>query len=317
MRTAQGLRGCIALIAVLLVAGTYVALSVLGLDPRKGTYQVVITMDETGGLTDTAAVTRFGFEVGSLRSIQTHRNGVDVTLTIDDEVRIPVSSPVIVQNLSAAGEQYLDFRPERSGGPYLRDGSRIGPDQVETMPAVGSVLAKIDRLGELIDPGMVREMADLLVTVTSDDAALADAATTVDLMQSTIHDKTPVIRGLFRLAQELDERFMDMRGPDLLRPVDETLKRLNPALGSLLVQLGRFGEMSERTDVWTAEVGPFMTGLLERLGTIVPEFGHIAAALLPVTGQLRGIRVNANAFTDLWGQAFPPGGPLRVQVTVR
>lgn len=317
MKTGKGLLGCGVLCLVLVITGAYIALGVLDLDPRKRTYEVVITMDQTSGLMDTSIVALFGMKVGSVREIQTRRDSVDVRIVIDARHRIAADSTVIVQNLSAAGEQYLDFRPQRPGGPYLRDGSRIGAQQVSDSPTVGAVLTKIDRIGQLLDPDVIAEMGELLRKVTEDEAVLSDATATLELVRGTIRDKGQVIRRLFRLAQELDRRFMSIDGPALLRPAAATLGRLAPALEEVLIELNNFGEMSRTTNVWNGSVGPFMDGLLQRMSVLIPEFGGIAGALVPVTGQLRGIRVNMNAFTQLWGQAFPKGGPMRVQVTVR
>ena len=39
---------------------------------------------------------------------------------------LPLDSPMYVHNLSAVGEQYLDFEPPDDEGPYAEDGSRAG-----------------------------------------------------------------------------------------------------------------------------------------------------------------------------------------------
>lgn len=317
MKIGKGLLGCAVLVLVLVIAVAYIALGVLDLDPRKQTYEVTISMDQTSGLMDTSLVALHGMKIGNVQQINTQRDSVQVRVAIDSSRQIPADSTVIVQNLSAAGEQYLDFRPQHSGGPYLRDGASIGSQQVSDSPTVGTVLAKVDRVGQLLDPGVVAEMGELLTTMTDDEAVLSDAAATLELVRGTVRDKGHLIRRMFRLVQELDKRFMTMGGPALLRPVAATLDRLAPAMGEVLTEVNNFAIMSKSTNVWNGVIGPFMDGLLQRLGVLLPEFGGIAGALLPVTGQLRGIRVNMNAFTDLWGRAFPKGGPMRVQVTVR
>ncbi|WP_341267787.1 MlaD family protein [Gordonia malaquae] len=317
MNVGKGLLGCGVLIGVLLVTVSYIAVGVLGLDPREQTYSVSVTMNQTSGLMATSSVSMHGMEIGDVDSILTDTTGVTVRLRINDRYRVPIASRVIVQNLSAAGEQYLDFRPESSAGPYLSDGAMVPVAQVDDAPTIGSVLSKVDRLAELIDPDVVVRLGAMLKAVTADESVLADAASTVDLMRTTLRDKTPIISSMFRLGQEFDRRIMAMDGPARLAPVGATLERLAPALNSVLTELGAFGAMSARTDAWNGQIGPFMDGLLTKLSVLVPEFGNIAAALLPVTGQLRRIRVDANAFTDLWGRAFPPGGPMRVEVTVR
>lgn len=317
MRLGKGLLGCLCLGVVLLVAAGYIAVRVLDVDPRRDEIAVTVTMNETGGLMDTSSVALHGLNIGRVTSIVTGLHGVDVSVRLDASYPVPTSSKVVVQNLSPAGEQYLDFRPDSSAGPYLADGARIGREQVVESATVDSVLGRIDRVGELLDPDVVGRMGELLKAVTADRAALTSSKAIAEFMSATIGDKATTIRRLFATAQRLDMRVMAIDGPNKLRPVAGTLEQLGPSLASVIRQLENFGTMSAKDDVWNSQIGPFMDRLLKDLNVLLPEVGGIAGALAPVTAQLRGIRVNMNAFTDLWGQAFPEGGPMRVQLMVK
>ncbi|MFW0792023.1 MlaD family protein [Gordonia sp. CPCC 205333] len=317
MKLRKGLLSCGCLGLILAISLAYLAFRVLDINPGRQNVEIVVTMGDTGGLMDTSAVAMHGLTIGRVRSIVAGRDGVDVTVSIDAKYAVPASSKVIVQNLSPVGEQYLDFRPDSPAGPYLADGARVGREQVVDSASVGSVLGRIDRLGELIDPAVIDRMGVVLKSVTADKAALSSMKLVAELMASTIADKSSVIRELFVAAQTLDMRLMSVDGPGRLRPVAGTLQNLAAPLADVIRQLNRFGAMSAKGDTWNSQIGPFMTRLLKDVSVLLPEFGGITAALAPVTAQLRGIRVNVGAFTDLWARAFPSGGPMRVQLTVK
>jgi phospholipid/cholesterol/gamma-HCH transport system substrate-binding protein len=60
-------------------------------------------------------------------------SGVRVKLSLEEGTRIPLASKVFVHNLSAVGEQYLDFEPAARSGPYAGDGDVIRGD-TESLP---------------------------------------------------------------------------------------------------------------------------------------------------------------------------------------
>lgn len=314
MRFSKPVVACGVLLAVLAIASGYLLVGILKVDPRKHTYDVTIALPQSAGLQETSTVSLYGIPIGTVRTIQAMRDEIRVSIAIDSTYRVPATSPVVVQNLSAAGEQYLDFRPSTSAGPYLVDGAAIQTDQVQNTATVGSLLAKFDKLGQLIDPAIITRLGQVIVDVASDQSALAGVGSGVNYLGSTLKDKEPAIRRMFRAVQVLDTRFMAMNGPAALAPAAGTLSTLAPAMGRVLTAFNSFAVMSADSDAWNGKVGPFMDKLLTQLSILIPAFGSVAAVLTPVTGQFRGIRVNAAAFTDLWGQTFPAGGPMRVQI---
>ena len=124
---------CIGLALVLLVASAYVAIGGLGINPARTMIAVRVLLPESGGLLANQDVTLRGIPVGRIKSVNLTDKGVEAVAAINSGVRIPRDSPVRVSGLSAAGEQYLDFRPQSGGGPFLTDGSLIDEHQT-TIP---------------------------------------------------------------------------------------------------------------------------------------------------------------------------------------
>ncbi len=172
---------------VLLITVAYLFHSVLGTPLLGGTKVVKVEMAATGGLFEGSAVTYRGVKVGKVRSIKLTDTGVEATIAITVSDDIPTDSLVKVRSLSPVGEQYLDFQPRTSHGPFIQDGSVIPATSTDlpktlasTVIAVNKVLAQINTnqlhslltelstglagtgndLGKLVDQGHVL-LADL------------------------------------------------------------------------------------------------------------------------------------------------------------
>ncbi|MEC4616362.1 MULTISPECIES: MlaD family protein [Tsukamurella] len=299
-----------------LLSGGYVLTSVLHLDLSRDTYTVELEMNKSAGLMDTSVVTLYGLQIGKVRSITAHTDRLSVEVELDSAQRVPLSTGVSVRNLSAAGEQYVDFRPETSAGPYLSAGSRIPASQVTDIATAGDVTAKIDRLGEMIDPAAVRRLADLMVQIAQDRTTLDNTKVIAGLMADTVRDKSKNISGVYRQGQLLDERLTAAGAAEKIRTTAPIVDRLAPALGGLIEQLGRLAGLAVEIDPFTV-VTPLLNTLYAELDRMLPGIGALSATLTPATAQLRGIRVNVGAFTDMWARAFPVGGPARVELSVK
>ncbi|WP_249358170.1 MlaD family protein [Nocardia cyriacigeorgica] len=91
-----------AIAAVLVLGVGYMTIGVLHLDPRRSYLTVDLHLRNSGGLGVNAPVLLNGIQVG--RTQQVHRQAEDVVvrLRIDERYRIPVSSSVRVEQLSAS-----------------------------------------------------------------------------------------------------------------------------------------------------------------------------------------------------------------------
>ncbi|QKG27088.1 MCE family protein [Actinomadura verrucosospora] len=119
--------------------GRYVGMS--------GYYTVHADLAQTGGLFPGSSVTYRGIEVGKVGGIRLHGSAVRADLHIDHGTRLPSDLTAAVANRSAVGEQYIDLRPRRDGGPYLHGGSVIAagtPAPVtDTLQAVNDLAASV------------------------------------------------------------------------------------------------------------------------------------------------------------------------------
>ena len=77
------------------------------------------------------------------------RRACALDLALEDGTKIPLDSPMYVHNLSAVGEQYLDFEPPDDKGPYAEAGDTI-KGSAESLPVdEDDLLVELNQFVEL------------------------------------------------------------------------------------------------------------------------------------------------------------------------
>ena len=142
----------ISLVIIFVVSVTYLTFGALRINPARSTIEVRIPLAESGGLLRRQDVTLRGVPIGRVDSVVLADGGVTAVASIDSRIKIPVDSAVRVSGLSPAGEQYLDFRPAASTGPYLIDGSVIDPDRTSVPVTLAQTLANANGALTQLDP---------------------------------------------------------------------------------------------------------------------------------------------------------------------
>ncbi|MGN9777082.1 MlaD family protein [Micromonospora sp. H33] len=260
----------LAFVVVSLLGVAYVGLRYVGLGDTLlgGAYRVHLDLARAGGIFPHAPVTYRGVPVGRVTGVELRDGGVRADLRIDRGVRIPDDLRAVVAQRSAVGEQYVDLRPERDGGPYLRDGAVIPADRsgVPLPPEV--LLTNLDALVRSVGPEdlavVVRELgtafegneAALARLLDAGDALLADANAALPETLALIRDGRTVLRtqaesaeALRRWAADLaalaatvraadpDLRRLLAAGPPAATEVTALLRGLEPTVGTLLGNL--------------------------------------------------------------------------------
>ncbi|MFB6817227.1 MCE family protein [Streptomyces sp. NPDC056347] len=235
----------------------------------RGYYTVTVQLPRTGGLYTHSNVTYRGVSVGRVGPIELTGDGVEAELRIEkDAPKIPDGLKAVVASLSAVGEQYVDLRPTRSGGPYLANGSVI--DQTDTtVPApVTNVLTSVNDLASSVDLESLRTVVDefgtafegrgddlqVLLDTSSDFVQAADDAlpTTTRLMADgrtvlrTQAEQGEALKGFASGAEELaaqlkgsdtDLRKLIAAAPDATGQISGLLRDVDPAFGVVVANL--------------------------------------------------------------------------------
>ncbi|OJF80348.1 MCE family protein [Nocardia seriolae] len=206
------------LIAVLVLGSGYVGGYVLRFNPIPHTYAVTVELPSSGGLLPGNDVTFRGSRIGKVTDVHVAGDGVAAVTEIEDSARIPVGGTVAVGRLSAAGEQYLDFRPDSDTGPYLRDGALVERAHTSIPVQIQSVFAN---LGDLIG-GM--NLDRLNVIIDELDRALAGGPDRLRNVISGISRAMSGLDGLLPQTRQLIEN---------LEVIANTTQHAQPDLGTL------------------------------------------------------------------------------------
>ena len=287
----------IAFLVLSAVGIVYVASSFLGITDRllgRG-LNIKATLPSSGGLFTGSEVTYRGLKVGKVSGMDVTRKGLLVRLSLKDGTRIPLDTKMHVHNLSAVGEQYLDFEPPDNKPPYAKSGDVINGD-ADSLPTSEEVLlTQMNALVDSVDRNelstvigeagtMFRGTANPLQRMVDSGSAFVDTAaansdatiTLLDTGRSVLqtqadHEKDiqTFARGLADLTGTLRTSDKDLRtilqgGPPAVREVDALLKGLEPTLPVFLSNL-----------VTTNQV---LTANVPALEQMLVVFPHVIAA---------------------------------------
>ncbi|MGW4297705.1 MCE family protein [Micromonospora chersina] len=231
-------------------------------------YVVHVDLARAGGLFANAPVTYRGVPVGRVTAVALRGDGVRADLRIDRGVRVPDALRAVVAQRSAVGEQYLDLRPDRDGGPYLADGSVIPAARTGLPLAPETLLTNLDALVRSVDPDDLTVLISELGTafegneqalarlLDAGDALLAEADQRLPETLALIRDARTVLTtqaesaealrrwsaGLAQLAATLRAADPDLRrllagGPPAGVELRALLRGLEPDVGVLLGNL--------------------------------------------------------------------------------
>lgn len=191
------------LLLLILVGGTvYVADSVVQGSLFSDPITVEVELAEAAGLHERSDVTYRGSSVGRVTEMRITPAGVTAEVELRPDVRVPAGSEAVVANLSAVGEQYLDFRPDGPGGPYLADGDRIGRERTTLPLAPATMIGDAFNLSRRLDVDDVRTVSRELGTAFGDpDLNLLQVSQQAEQLFEMLEDLQPQTISLVETGQ--------------------------------------------------------------------------------------------------------------------
>jgi phospholipid/cholesterol/gamma-HCH transport system substrate-binding protein len=306
----------IAFVILSAVGMVYVGASYLGIvDQVLGRgYTVHVLLPQSGGVFEGSEVAYRGVKIGKVSKMTVNGEGLRVDAELYEDARVPRNSPVVVNNLSAVGEQYLSFEPVSKAGPMLRDGDTVRGTE-DSLPLGEDVLMEdLSRFVSSISGTELNTVVSELGAMFSDNAtplrslidssqAFIEAARdneqpTIDLLRSsgrvlqTQADSSANIRAFSRdlalltgtLASSDGDirKILDQAGPtaDEVARLVRDLRRLLPSFLTHLVNV--------------SEVLDARLPALEQLLVTLPRLVSAGPSALLSDGEFRFGRVNLN-----------------------
>ena len=108
-------------------------------------YDVTMELPVSAGLYPRSNVTYLGTEVGQVKEIHLTDQGVQATLSLDSDTKIPSDLDAEVHSQTAAGEQYVELRPRNDTSQPLKRGDVIPLDRTSVPPDINDLLDATNR----------------------------------------------------------------------------------------------------------------------------------------------------------------------------
>ncbi|MFD3510032.1 MlaD family protein [Nocardia sp. NPDC058666] len=270
------------LVLVFLFGGAYLLIDVMRFNPLQGNYEVTVKLPRSGGLQAGNDVTMRGYRIGQVTSINVIDDGgaIAAAVKIDRRYQIPAETLVTVQALSAAGEQFVDFRPTTDVAPYLRNGAVIDfkDGKVTTPVPVWEVLDDTTLLVSQVDPKQFN------VILSELDTALSAGP---DQLRSLVEGASLAVAGLHNLLPQTVNLIKN------LQVIMETTSHAQPDLGTLTRNSGLLFDQLNKADGELRQVLQKAPAQFDALGAVLDEnrdpITSIASNLTAITraGTLR------------------------------
>jgi virulence factor Mce-like protein len=301
----------IALTVTFAIAIAYLVIGALRVNPLSSSYRVTIQLPDSGGLLENLDVAVRGVRVGRIDSLTITPGGVNALATIGTDVKIPASSAVRVSGLSAAGEQYIDFRPTSESGPYLRDGSVIGVHQATTPIPLNQLLADANGVLAQTDPKKLELIKRELSLSNQGPQKLADIVDGGVFLLSTLDSVLPQTVSALKTSRIVLGTLTDVN-PGLAatsQNVSRVLAGINAMDGGYRKLVARAPQMLSSVDHLFDDNSDTMVRLLANLATTSQLLYVRVPALNALFPDYRGSTLDAlaSALHDhgFWATADP------------
>jgi phospholipid/cholesterol/gamma-HCH transport system substrate-binding protein len=175
---------------------TYVTATYLGLVDRVTGRDITVTahLPGSGGLFEGSEVTYRGVKIGKVTKMDPTDDGIRIEMTLNHDVELPTDSSMYVHNLSAVGEQYLDFQPPDEEPPYAKDGTVFEGDESALPVDEGDLLVDMyDFVGSVDRDSLeivVRELGQMFGDTGEELQTLLDSGSTFVEEASAHTDET-------------------------------------------------------------------------------------------------------------------------------
>jgi virulence factor Mce-like protein len=229
------------LLVPLIVLGFVVAaaVSVFGGDTTK---TVVAHFPRAISVYEGSDVRVLGVPVGTVTRVEPTGTDVTVTMTYDDEVKLPAEAKAVIIAPSVVGDRYVQLTPAYSGtGEVLTDGAELSVEDTSQPLELDQIYDSLDRLNVALCPRGANKTGALsdLLSVTADN--FGGQGTT---FRQTIKDFSRLSSTLAGNKEELFGSVEALEGfMKTLADNDQTVRQFNQSLADVSTMLA--GEREE------------------------------------------------------------------------
>ncbi|MDM2170940.1 MlaD family protein [Mycobacteroides abscessus subsp. abscessus] len=309
-------------IAAIFVLGTaYLAFGLVGVDWSREYTTASIDLPDAVNLLPRSPVLLSGIRVGEVTTVDSTPTGVSIIVQLDSTYRIPLNSAISIEQLSALGEPYINFRPRTSVGPYLDNGQRFTAEDVTVPVSVPDLSRAVTTLLEQIDPQTIRSIVNTFSEGLADtEEVVPQLARASNLLAATLQSREPQLRAILKNAQ-VPGPDVAQAGADLIAAAPQWAAfggKSREVIDSLQVLL----HARPVPDAYTTNNGllDFLPKVKEYLNRVGPELVQLYPALENwldwAIGEVPG-SINLSELIDQALHSTGPNGSLQLQINTR
>ena len=308
----------LAILAVMTALGAvYMSVGVLDMSPTKQVTRLTLMLNTSGGLMPTSEVTMRGIKVGRVTGIQTTTTGLAVSIDLDRAHPVPANSAISVENLSAAGEQYIDFKPKLIAPPYFSDGQLIPANRVAPMVTGSDVLTKANALMSALNLDQLHTIiSNVSAAFAGNDNTIDSLATTAGLTANVVHDDKQLLATLFHNVSTFTTNLGEINAGEVISETGKLLPKSVPAFLRLVHEFETLSHSAVGVVGPNDPAGVLVAKFCQWINMLAGPLSTFTTVLQPAVAPLHNIKVDAGHWLDFWESTFNDSGGMRVQLNV-
>jgi len=222
-----------------------------------------------------------------------------------------------VENLSAAGEQYIEFKPKLIAPPYFSDGTVIPADRVAPMVTGSDLLTKANALMSALNLDQVHTIINnMSAAFAGNDDTLDSLATTAGLTAKVVHDDKQLLATLFNNISTFTTNLGEINAGEVISETGKLLPRSVPAFLRMIHEIETLSHTGVGVVGPDDPAGVLVTKLGQWIDILAGPLSTFTTILQPAVAPLHDIKVDAGHWLDFWESTFNDSGGLRVQLNV-
>ena len=219
-----------------------------------GAYEITIEMPDVTTITRNSPVRVNDVNVGSITFMRVEDYTAIVTVSLNEDVRLPANAHAKIGQTSLLGSQHLELFPPPEGDPQgtLSDGAHIPLERASIFPTTEQTLSALSVV--LTDGGLAQFETIAQEFNTALDGRELDTKEVINQLETTVSgldeqraDIVAAMEGLDRLARQIDDQNDTLaralaQMPEAVALINDQKQELTTAM----VSLGDFGNKANQ-----------------------------------------------------------------------
>ena len=147
----------VAIVVVLLLLATFLALSGSGSDSRK----VTAYFDRTVSVYKGSEVRVMGVKIGTVTAVVPEGDRVRVAMTYDGEYKLPAAAKAAIVTPTLTADRFVQIAPAYTGGPQMKDNAKIPMAETGTPVELDRIYQSLSDLTQALGPNAANKSGAL------------------------------------------------------------------------------------------------------------------------------------------------------------